>query len=333
MRLLSSSFFSRYYQSWLQRRVPPQSHQVLHRRNIFIFPSRVGVGFLFTVFLLWLLGTNYQNNLVLVLAFLLLSLMHTCIFYTYANLSGLSIEVRRVAPCFAGEPIKIECLLKNHRKTRSHRQISVGWDKASLVTADIRSKEVQELTIWLPAASRGIHHLDRLTVASVYPLGLIRTWAKLDMDITTVVYPRPVKARLPEASIVTVDQAKEHINVNSLTSLELNDDVSHLREYQEGDSLKHIAWKAYAKGQGLATKIYENIAPAERQQWLNWDDFSSYAVEERLSRLCYCILQADKQGLHYGLNLPHIMIPLGRGEHHRQAALYGLASFAQQGKG
>jgi uncharacterized protein (DUF58 family) len=330
MRLLPLRFIQQFYQSWLRRRLPPKSRQILHRKNIFILPSKVGLGFLATVALLWLLGTNYQNNLMLVLAFLLLSLLHTCILYTYVNFSGLSLTVKNIEPCFVGDTIKMVCLLKNTQSRRSHHRIAIGWDKLSLTTIDVTAQNTQEVTLSLPASQRGIHHLDRLMLTSVYPLGLIRVWAKLDMNSRAIVYPKPIKTDFPEASLIESDKADEYVSEQAVVSDNVSDDVSHLREYQEGDAPKHIAWKAYAKGQGLATKIYENTTSVEPQHWLKWDDFLSVGIEERLSRLCYCALQAEIQGRIYGLELPSQSISLGHGLAHQQAVLYALAMFGKK---
>ena len=331
-RFVKASFFYRRFQAWLTRRIPAHYSHTLHRKNIFIFPSKVGVSFLITVVLLWLLGTNYQNNVVLLLSFLLLSVLHTCIFYTYANFSGLSITVKRVTPCFAGEAIKVECLLtctsSQHRFM--HRSIEIGWNMSSLVMVDAIDSSSQLVTLWLPAPTRGCYRAERLTIMTRYPLGLIRAWATLDMDITLWVYPKPISSDLPQTHWIDSD-AHNHSHHEIQRTIALNDDVSHLREYQAGDALSHIAWKTYAKGQGLATKVYENVQQRERQQWLCWDDFLGLPAEERLSRLCDCVLQAERKKILYGLVLPDQTIPLGMGSDHRYKALTALAIWGYSG--
>jgi uncharacterized protein (DUF58 family) len=327
---LKDTWFQHYYRRWLQRRIPPNAQQVLQRKNIFILPSKAGVGFLATIILLWLLGTNYQNNLVLVLTFLLLSLLHTCILYSYSNFSGISIKVHPVDNCFAGDTGKVNCLLKSHRQ-RNHQNIILGWDPLAAVSVDIAAQQSTEVTLLLEVPQRGWYHADRLTIASVYPLGLVRTWTHLDMDVDFLVYPQPIITPLPEASVVVVENTDDDTEVEPLSSFVLADDVSHLREYQAGDPVKHIAWKSYAKGQGLATKVYESVAQAERQQWLSWDDFPGVGAEGRLSRLCHCVLQAEREQLIYGLRLPNKTIALGKGHQHQQIILRELALFDDKG--
>lgn len=338
LRFLYPHTLRRRFNAWLKRRIPASHSHRLHRKNIFIFISRVGVSFLFTIILLWVLATNYQNNIVLLLSFLLLSLLHTCIFYTYANLSGLSITVNHVTPCFAGESIKVDCVIQARSvgsdktwlgiggKQSAHRSIGIGWNVSSLVVVDVVGDEPQYITLWLPAPKRGRYRADRLRVMSRYPLGLMRAWALLDMDIMMRVYPKPLSTLLPSAQRVATHTADEGMK-DSLLSLDMNDDVSHLREYQAGDSLRHVAWKVYAKGQGLATTVYESTVESEPQRWFCWDDFPGLAAEERLSRLCDCVLQAEHQHLTYGVVLPNHTTPLGQGSAHQTAVLSALADW------
>lgn len=321
-----------YYQSWLQRRIPPTSQQQLYRKNIFIFPSKTGLGFLLTIVLLWLLGTNYQNNLVIMLSFLLLSLLHACIFYSYKNFSGLVIEVKKESPCFVGDTIKVDCFLSNKpsndqkNSRQKYHSILLGFDAENSITVDSIGSEPQSVTLYLPAKQRGLYHANRLRIMSFYPLGLIRVWAKLDMDINVLVYPQPIKTSLPELQVVAVDDVETEHN-ELIHAQDMNDDVSHIREYHAGDSLSHIAWKVYAKGQGLATKVYESLSEGEQQRWFHWDDFSGLETEERLSRLCDCILQAERKNMTYGLVLPQQTFPLSTGSAHKKQLLSALALF------
>ena len=47
------------------------------------------------------------------------------------------------------------------------------------------------------------------------------------------------------------------------------DDFAGLRKYQPGDSLRHVAWKAVARGQAVMTKQFSGLAAGEL--WLDWD--------------------------------------------------------------
>ncbi len=347
MRVVSNNLFSklfsnvfgnpsrRAYGRWLIRRNPPQHRQCLNRKTIFIFPSSVGFAFLATVMLLWLLGTNYQNNLILVLSFLLLSLLHTCIFYTYHNLSGLDIESINTPPSFVGDTAQVTLRLHNPHSRYIH-QLHIGWvSDRGLTTVDVPPRSTQTVSIPLPLSSRGWHRAERVRLSTVYPLGLIKAWSRLDLAIDVLAYPQRVDAKLPESSVKPSDKQENQEEVSTVLlhneAIDHSEDFSHLRDYQEGDSLKHIAWKHYAKGQGLATKVYESDDHIERQQWIDWDDFSGFSLEGRLSRLTDCIVQAEQAQLIYGLILPNGVSELSTGEAHQHQLLERLALFDHKG--
>lgn len=330
---LANSIRSRY-QRWLKRRMPASTIQILNHRNIFIFPSKAGLGFLTAIILLWLLGTNYQNNLIIALAFLLLSLLHTCIFYTYANFSGLSIQLKAVSPAFEGNMAAVTLLLKpnavgklgKHHK-KAYHSITLSFPDAPAVQINILPGQPQTVVLPLVVGKRGWYRAPRLNLSTVYPLGIMRAWSYLDMDARALVYPQQIAASMPVVKPTTVDSdsAAEKIQV----AADVADDISHLRDYQQGDSIRHIAWKTYAKGQGLATKAYESVTSAEQQQWLDWDDFSGFGTEARLSRLCYCAMNAEDHQQAYGLRLPTETIPVAKGEEHKRQVLKALALYGQ----
>ena len=106
------------------------------------------------------------------------------------------------------------------------------------------------------------------------------------------------------------------------------EDFYGLREYQAGDPVRHIAWKAYARTETLMTKQF--AAYADRRVWLEWDQFEGLHREARLSRLCYWVLQLNSSNDEYGLRLPGVEIAPARGEAHREAVLKQLALFEIQ---
>jgi uncharacterized protein (DUF58 family) len=321
-----------FYQRWLKRRIPANKIQQLYRKNIFILPTTVGISFLFTLFLLWLLGTNYQNNLALVLTFLLLSLMHTCMFYTYATLSGLTLEIISVEPCFLGEKAKVQCRISS-KSGRQHQQVHlVSKEMNEAVVIDVQKNTSQIVPLWISPNHRGWYSAKRLRVFSTYPLGLLRAWSDLDMDVRLLVYPTPIESVLPDMHLSANDATDELDDAVTVTmhTHDAKEDVSHLREYRVGDSLKKIAWKSYAKGQGLATKEYEDQQIAKSEQWLLWDDFPGLGAEARLSRLCDCVLQAEEKNMLYGLKLPNYESLLGSGMTHKKLLLRALALFNEK---
>jgi uncharacterized protein (DUF58 family) len=104
-----------------------------------------------------------------------------------------------------------------------------------------------------------------------------------------------------------------------------SEDFHSLREYLPGDSLKHVAWKHYARGQGLLTKNYN--AFLDTRVWLDWDLLAGQEQEIRLSRLTYLAVEAERHREDYGLRLPGIELPPNQGPQHLTSVLTALALF------
>ncbi len=88
--------------AWLDHRIPPASQYRLNRHNLFIFPSHTGWVYLCLTVAIFLLGSNYENNLVLALAYLLFSLFVVSMHYCHYNLSGLTVDAMTAPTGYAG---------------------------------------------------------------------------------------------------------------------------------------------------------------------------------------------------------------------------------------
>jgi uncharacterized protein (DUF58 family) len=151
---------------------------------------------------------------------------------------------------------------------------------------------------------------------------LLRAWTWIDLDIRALVYPRPI-AGGPLTGAATDRPDGSAVPVYG------SDDFYGLRDYQVGDPLKQVFWKSVAKGQPLQTKQY--TAYADRSVWLDWAMYDGLPAEQRLSHLCYWVLEFDRANEEYGLRLPGVNLPPDVGEQHRLAvlrhlALYGVGS-------
>ena len=111
---------------WVDAKRPPSKFHSLNRNNLFIFPSAQGFWFLFTDIVLWLAGTNYENNLVLALAFLLTTLFIVCILHTFANLSGLTVRFLDVKPVFSGDTAEMKLAVSRQGK-RGRDNVHLFW--------------------------------------------------------------------------------------------------------------------------------------------------------------------------------------------------------------
>ncbi len=258
---------------------------------------------------------NYQNNMSFALTFLLANLFVVAVLHTFSNLSGLTVTAVRASAVFAGQQAEYEVSVSRPRR-RHHYGLRFRWGGMDTVLANLQDNSDALIKLYLPTERRGWHQPGRLLLETVYPLGVLRAWTWLDLDLHALVYPAPLASGpLPGIATDKPDGSSQPISGS--------DDFFGLRDYRRGDSLRHVFWKSLAKGQPLQSKQY--AAYADRSLWLDWALFEGLAPEQRLSQLCYWVLEFDRVGDDFGLRLPGVTIDPGHGEPHRLQVLRALA--------
>ena len=295
----------------------------LNRKRVYILPTRHGIAFLIALIVMLLGSINYNNNLGFMLTFLLGSLGLVAILHTYKNVAGIVLSLSPGRAVFAGEDAQFRLTLDN-RDGEERIQIAVSYrldkNRAFVVCTDIAKNASADVRISLPTTTRGETRLPRLTVASRFPLGLLRAWAYFDSTTTTLVYPQPrgqLALPMRQSNDGNGAQPKGHGN----------DDFSGLRDYVPGDSSRRIHWKNEARGERTSVKQFSGASPLQVE--FGWANVPGEDIETKLSQLTLWILQAQSQGLAYTLHMPNASLSpaLGNDQHGiclRELALYGL---------
>lgn len=296
--------------------LPTESGPVaITARRIYILPTWHGV--LFALFLLAMLAgsINYALSLGFVLVFLLAGVGLAAMFHTWRNLRDVVLTPLGATPAFAGGIALFHFSLSASSARPALTLATPGGGAAEIDVAG-----PTPVTLSLPAARRGRLGLSRLTVSTVYPLGLFRAWAVLRPALETLVYPRPLDhATPPPTSSMGQGHSRHPLG-------EGQGDFAGLRPFVPGDSPRQVAWKALARGGPLASKRFDVEAGATRL--IRWSDAPG-DTETRLSWLARAVLDAEQAGVPYGLVLPGTHIPPGQGLAHRQACLTALALFGE----
>lgn len=302
--------------SWLQRRIPVTAELTLGHRQLFILPTRQG----WVVVLLWLAliltAINYQNAMVFALAFLLSSCLIVAIAHTYRNLAGTTLRLGAPAPVFAGGharwPIHVSA---GSQRARHAIRLAFPCQEPALV--ELEAGDSRAVKVSDQVEVRGWHMPDRLQIASTWPLGWLRAWSRIQMRAPALVYPAPVYLPLPPPT----DDAPQGEAAESGRG---DEDLSSLRDYQQGDPLHQVAWKAYARRGELLVKTFSGSFSSQ-QLWLDLDALAEGSRERRLQVLCGWVLQAEQAGHRYGLRLPDANLAPDHGAAHQSRCLRALA--------
>lgn len=290
---------------------------MLIQRRLYILPTRHGLLFALMLLAMLLGAINYANSMAFVLTFLLGSLALVSILHTHRNLAQLTVNCGKSMPVFAGQDARFQvCLDNTGNIPRYAIALSTGQEPSGF--ADVAPGRVACLEFALPAPRRGRLRAPAFTLSSTFPLGLFRTWTRLNLEMSCLVYPRPAAEALPLP--VSPAQAGQGVGHG-----EGHEDFSGLRTYRRGDSLRHVAWKAVARERGMLTKQFSGAA--QQELWLDWDSLAGMETEDRLSRLTRWVLDADAAAQPYGLRLPGCVLPPAGGTEQRRQCLEALAQF------
>jgi len=304
--------------AWARRRHGVDTDPViLSARRIYIVPSALGIAFALMLLLMFLGAMNYANNLALGLTFMLGALSLTVMHHCHRNLAGLRASAAASRPVFAGQRARFRIALENTARAVRH-EITIANEEGSAPAVRLGAGERAILELELPAPRRGILKLEHFEIATRHPFGLFRAWAFLHMDLGCIVYPCPGARGLPPPPMETDTGGAQDLRRGE-------EDFAGLRSFHPGDSPKRIAWKNYAKEQGLHVKQYAGTAVTSH--WFSWDSLPGMDVEARLSQLCRWIEDAHAAGHVYGVRMPVVDIPPNVGPAHRQRCLTALALF------
>lgn len=300
-------------------RITGQPVTLTHRR-IFILPTSRGLGSAVLLAIMLTASTVYGNNLGFILTFLLAGIVVVSILHSFRSLVGLRFRSNPCAAVFAGEQAAFDCQIENP----SHYPRVSLWlntQYATPIRIDLASHTMDHAQLLIRTSKRGWHVVRTVTLYCYFPIGLFRAWSPINLSQKILVYPAPTLASLslPIAYRSTPDSGKEFSG---------DDNFAGFQQYQPGDSVRRIYWKAVAKEQGLHTKFYDSDQTAVI--WLDWARTPGGSDEEKLSQLSRWVLDAEQTGSLYGLRLPSLKIEPGRGEVHRSQSLEALALFGNE---
>jgi uncharacterized protein (DUF58 family) len=327
-------FFNTKFNHWIGKRIPAATHQLLSNRNVFIFPTRFGFAYLFFVLMLFLLATNYQNNLIMLLSYLLASLFVSAMMHSFFNLSGLKLETSSEVRGFANSNLYLPIKLTSSKARFSLKFVFAQQKPITLTSFNVEQHENATVEVLVPfyASQRGVFMPSRVKVVSEYALGLFSCWTHLDFACQFVVYPTPKTVKL-----ALNRNNSDKASIQGVSVSNNGDDFYQLKNYVVGESLTQVAWKHLAKGQGWLSKSYQQNQT--QALWLNIVDMPSAKIEKRLSYLCYLVQEYHQAGQAFGLDLSlkpslelssqqaHIKIIPNEGKAHLKQCLMALAQF------
>ncbi|MBT8108861.1 MAG: DUF58 domain-containing protein [Gammaproteobacteria bacterium] len=307
--------------AWARKRqgTDPET-TTLRPGRVYILPTGVGLVFGLMSFAMLLGSMNYNNNLSFVLTFILVGIGFVAMHQCQRNLVGLELTYAGAEPVFAGQAMRFRIAMTNHSKNARYgiRLYATGtWSEKH----DLQPGESKIFNLPVPTKNRGRITLERFGVRTMFPFELFRSWAWLHMNINGLVYPVPADHAPEPPPTMTARGHRQH-------DARGEEDFAGLRKYHEGDSPRHVAWKAYASSGQLLSKQFAGADTSS--QWFDFNEIPATGVEQRLSILTRWIVDADRTLEDYGLRMPGAEFGPAHGEAHRRRCLEALALFDLQ---
>lgn len=287
---------------WLDKRQPASAEVKLRQHLLFVFPTAYGGWFVLLIALLYLFGSNYQNNLILLCAYLLFSLFCFCIIAAFVNLHRLTIKAGPAPYGYAGTEFTLPLSLSGAQHRKMLRWS--GDDFAELFFETLP----EELPLGLHPQQRGFYQLKRFTLQSCYPFGLIRCWTHIQLQQFYWIYPEPAGLQ-------------QSVSASAASQQEYPDQ---LVPYQMGDPVSAIDWKRLAKTpwQPVIRHYSSSNEPAKPNRLVV--NTTGVALEQQLCEFCTLLHQFEQQGQSYSLSTPTTEIGPDHGQFHLHRCLQAL---------
>jgi uncharacterized protein (DUF58 family) len=308
---------------WIDARHPDGLATTLEHRNVYILPTRAGLGYGALLLVLLVASINYQLNLGYLLTFILTGVGAMSMHLTHNNLRGLTLALQPPEPAHAGGAARVRLVVTGRK---SHRYGIALWferpETAAHIDVEPGAPSICDLSV--PVARRGLHPLPRLSLESRFPLGLWRAWSywrpSAAHGAQLLVYPKPEQPLRPLPTAIAVPAGGDALAHRQASAGEFDG----VRPYRSGDQLKRIVWKKLARADELVSR--DDMSTVKTMLVLDMAALGSLDDEARLSRLTSWVLQCERQDLPFELRLQGgYTLPCDHGHGHTLAALRALA--------
>lgn len=223
-------------------------------------PTREGYRFLLATALIGLAAVNTGNNLIYLIFGMMLSVLLLSYLLIRVNLSGLSLKVESGHPVFAGQETALRLVLRNSRRRtasyslRAHIPGGLLAGEISGYFPYIGPGCAESSEVRVRFRQRGRFSYGAFRVETGFPFIFFMRAAVIPVEGEVLVYPR-----LRELDL----EAMRRGSVGGLVTNRpgRSDDLLVIRDFREGDDMKHISWKASARMDGLMVREFTEHQP------------------------------------------------------------------------
>jgi uncharacterized protein (DUF58 family) len=240
------------------------------------------------------------------------------------NISAVDVTLELPREMYANRPAPIKVRVRNRKKFLPGFLLWViaGEQKILFPYVDPESEAVRYLTF--SVARRGRFTVGNVHVCSVFPFNFFIRCRKSGKKSEGVVFPEPKQC---DPGVVLGKQNRAGGEQYSDRTGFDSDTIS-IRDYVQGDPLKHISWKATAKTGELKTRELSSLS--DQPVLIDFDEVAARNGEERISFVTYMVLNLLRKNVPVGLKLHQKIFRPAASVAHKVALLTELALYATE---
>lgn len=270
-------------------------------------------------------GAVQNNGVAYLLCFTTLVLSAMSWLRARENLRGIELSVGRLVAGRAGEisrlPLEIRALTG---QGASGLEIMSAEGKRWCFIEKIPPGGSHAVTLPM-AAQAGVQRRVRVLLRSSYPMGLFSAERLIEVATHRCIHPKPEgDLPLPAPDRHVSGDVLNHRSAAGRPGRE-GDDFAGLREWHLGDSLRHVDWRAVARGRPLLVKQW--ASGSSQAVTLDWEQLP-LPEDARPGQIAQWMDRAEASDTPYALRLPgRAEIGPALGAVHASQCLDALAEF------
>jgi len=244
---------------------------------------------------LGLAAINTGNNLLYLVFGAMLGFIILSGILSNITLSSLSVSAFAAQDIYGKETAWLRLHFENHNRWLPSYAITCFPDAAQTVFGTftavfeerIAPKAYSDQSFSVIFTKRGWASLPPFRMETLYPFGLLKKYMRVTPRLNVLVYPQ-----LIDVSWVFSDQNLAMGDTLSMTQILASTNPYGIREFRQGDSMRHVHWKSSAKRGHLHIKEFEGEQmPFVYIQLLLDSHVSDPSHTERAISLCASLIK------------------------------------------
>lgn len=241
----------------------------------------------------------------------------------WANIRGLRLQLNLADEIYSGSETLVVAKLTNTKRFMPSFLLQLSICGTSVDFNHINRSSSESDSFVFRFSGRGFHRIDEALVFSPFPVNFFVRCNRITLEETScTVFPAPIQASLPFS-------ADEGVKNEDCTSLNKGEDgeVTRIRDYAGGDSLKMIHWRLSAKHPLL--KVKELGSSGGEPVIIDPRAMPGPTLEARLSVATYLVNHLMRNDRPVGLRIGDRIVDAKSSRQHRLRLLAELALYDQ----